>query len=103
MRAFLATVLSVIAVGVVLIAYGLLAPRMSAASPVVYDPQSGVYQLAQPAFAGERLVYPNGTVAPYGYQQMPAPYGAPVAYPTQTVYAEPAVYRQAPAVRTVRT
>ena len=48
MKAFLATVLSVIAVGVLLIAYGLLAPRASAASQVVYDPQTGMYQLVQP-------------------------------------------------------
>ena len=55
MRAFLATVLSVIAVGVLLIAYGLLAPRASASSQVMYDPQTGMYQLVQPAFAGERI------------------------------------------------
>ena len=33
MRAFLATVLSVIAVGVLLIAYGLLSPRVGRGSP----------------------------------------------------------------------
>ena len=38
MKAFLATVLSVIAVGVLLIAYGLLAPRASAASQVGLRP-----------------------------------------------------------------
>jgi hypothetical protein len=47
MRAFLAAVLSVIAVGVLLVAYGLLAPRMSAASspmgPVLYDAHGNAY------------------------------------------------------------
>jgi len=67
MKAYLATVLSGIAVGVLLIAYGLLAPRADAiapvptpdrsgaAAPVVFDPQTGVYQLARPIYAGEQV------------------------------------------------
>src|SRR4051812_38348548 len=54
MKAFLATVLSVIAAGVLLIAYGLLAPSASAAPQVVFDPQTGMYQQARPMFANER-------------------------------------------------
>ena len=46
MRNFLATVLSVIAVGVLLIAYGLLGPRVSAAD---------VYPGARPMLASERM------------------------------------------------
>ncbi len=46
MRNFLATVLSVIAVGVLLIAYGLLSPRVSAAD---------VYPGARPMLASERV------------------------------------------------
>ena len=54
MKAFLATVLSIIAVGVLLIAYGLLAPRASArAAAGVYDPQTGMYQTARPMFASD--------------------------------------------------
>jgi hypothetical protein len=57
MRAFLGTVLSIIAVGVLAIAYGLLAPRAGAfsstaqAGQVMYDAQTGTYQLARPMFA----------------------------------------------------
>ena len=46
MRNFLAAVLSVIAVGVLLIAYGLLSPRVSAAD---------VYPSARPMLAGQRI------------------------------------------------
>ena len=101
MKAFLATVLSVIAMGVLLIAYGLLAPRASAAQQqVVFDPQTGMYQPARPMFANERIALPDGPA--YGYQGMPVQYSAPAGY-------RPAVYTpveypvaQAPAVRTAR-
>ena len=46
MRNFLAAVLSVIAVGVLLIAYGLLSPRVAA---------SDAYPSARPVLAGQRL------------------------------------------------
>ena len=46
MRNFLATVLSVIAVGVLLIAYGLLSPRVAAAD---------IYPSARPMLASERV------------------------------------------------
>lgn len=46
MRNFLAAVLSVIAVGVVLIAYGLLSPRVAAAD---------IYPSGRPMLAGERV------------------------------------------------
>lgn len=57
MRTYLATVLSVIAAGVVLIAYGLLAPRpaISGSMPVTYDAQAGTYDLARPISASERI------------------------------------------------
>src|ERR1051325_3167325 len=57
MRAFLATVLSVIAIGVVAIAYGLLSPRAASAQGgiVTLDPRDGSYQLARPiAYAPAR-------------------------------------------------
>ena len=50
MRTFLGTVLSVIAVGVLLIAYGLLSPRAAAApyGLVTPDSRADAYQLARP-------------------------------------------------------
>ena len=48
MRAFLATVLSVIAVGVLLIAYGLFNPRVATAG-------ASQLQMARPMFASERV------------------------------------------------
>src|SRR6185503_3467378 len=82
MRAFLGTVLSIIAVGVLLIAYGLLAPGAGAFSaggagaPVMYDPQTGTYQLARPMLASERYeVGPDGRVyaQPQYLNTAPAP------------------------------
>ena len=99
MKAFLATVLSVIAVGVLLIAYGLLAPAASAAPQVMFDPQTGMYQQARPMFANERIALPDGPA--YGYQGMPVQYSAPAGY-RPAVYTAPVDYpaAQAPAVRT---
>ena len=103
MKAFLATVLGVIAVGVLLIAYGLLAPRASAASQVVYDPQSGMYQLVQPEPTG-RVALPDSRG--YGYQAVPVGYNTPAPYSAAAsrpaVYTQPAVYDepQAPEART---
>jgi hypothetical protein len=107
MKAFLATVLSVIAAGVWVIAYGLLAPHASAAStagmPIVYDPQTGMYLQARPMFATERIALPDSGPA-YGYQGVPLQYSTPVRY-QPAVYTEPVEYpvAQAPAVRTSRT
>src|SRR5947208_2197000 len=103
MKGFLATVLSVIAVGVLLIAYGLLAPRASAApQQVVFDPQTGMYQPARPTFGNERIALPDGSA--YGYQGMPVQYSAPAGY-RPAVYTTPVEYpvAQTPAVRTTRT
>jgi hypothetical protein len=74
MKAFLATVLSVIAAGVLMIAYGLIAPRAGAATPVaagtpsapvVYDARTGTYQLAGPMYASERVPLPNASAEAY--------------------------------------
>jgi hypothetical protein len=54
MRAFLGTVLSLIAAGVLLIAYGLLVPRVAAVSPVV-PVTDGYGQFARPIYASERI------------------------------------------------
>ena len=97
MKAFLASILTVIAMGVLAIAYGVLSPRMAAAD---------AYSSARPMLASERVGvvddgtglfnYPNGGVVRY------ASNGAivrPVAYET---YA-PAPRRAATAPRAVRT
>jgi len=98
MRAFLVTVLSVIAVGVLLIAYGLLVPRAAAADG---------YPFARPTLASQRVGYvDDGYGTPYdGTVRQPMPYAVngvravPAAYET---YAAPAPRRLAstPAVRT---
>ena len=97
MRAFLATVLSVIAVGVMLIAYGLMSPRLATA---------GGYQLqgARPVPASDRVGIVEEGLAPaaqyFNYPAAaPAYTTAPVAaaYPVSQVRAVPAVYETAPA------
>jgi hypothetical protein len=67
MRAFLVTVLSVIAVGVLLIAYGLLTPRRAAADS---------YPYARPMLTSERVGYvDDGYDNPYsGSVRRPMPY-----------------------------
>ena len=96
MTKFFAGVLSVIAVGVLLIAYGLLTPRAAA-----YQDQM---QLARPMLASDRVMLrddPNAAYAPYAAPAyvygdrlaQPAPYGyaayqpapMPVAAPVRTV------------------
>jgi hypothetical protein len=76
MRAFLAAVLSVIAVGVLLIAYGLLNPRTPRAADVY------AYPGARPMLAGDRMVIDEGNgvvrLAPYGTAQA-------LAYPVSDV------------------
>ena len=97
MRAFLATVLSVIAVGVMLIAYGLLTPRLATA---------GNYQLqgARPMLASERVGLVDEGLAPSA-QYATYPAYAPayttarpaMAYPVNEVRPVPTVYESAPA------
>jgi hypothetical protein len=98
MKAFQSALLTVIAVGVLLIAYGLFGLRDQTAAQVIYDPQSGTYQLAAPMSAGERVAMPPAVpVAPYGYA--PATSGAsavPVTYVPQQVRPVPS---QAPPAR----
>jgi hypothetical protein len=80
MRAFLGTVLSVIAVGVLLIAYGLLTPRTSIAA---------AYPDARPMVASQRVglvdeAYAVPQSAMYTYAPRPA-----MAYPVSDVRALP--------------
>ena len=101
MKVFLATVLSVIAVGVMLIAYGLFNPRIA---PV------GAYPSARPMLASERVglidegYAPNATSsASQAYAPAYATRGPAMAYPVNQVRPVPAVYETAPAPRRVYT
>jgi hypothetical protein len=99
MRAFLAAVLSVIAVGVLLIAYGLLSPRVAAAPAgmIQYDARGDAYQLARPVYASERINLSGDPYAPYPVRTVttyPAdarqstaydPYDAPAPAPRRVV------------------
>ena len=104
MRSFLAAVLSVIAVGVLLIAYGLLNPRVATVS---------AYQGARPILASERVGLIDEAYTPYAASvqypagvQYPAyavtPSGRAIAYPVNEVRQVP-VYETAPAPRRVVT
>jgi len=64
MREFLASILTVIAMGVMLIAYGLSGWR-AAPGPVQYDPRVDAYPLARPVYASERLALTGDPYAPY--------------------------------------
>src|SRR5262245_48399044 len=99
MRAFLATVLSVIAVGVLLIAYGLLGPRVAAAPGAVvqYDPRVDPYHLARPV--NERIELVND---PYAASAYAVPAAMPYRAETVRPVAAPDPY-VAPAPRTVTT
>src|SRR5712692_10603287 len=98
MRTFFAAVLSVIAVGVMLIAYGLLNPRMPSADAYGYP-----YPGARPLPAGQRVGliddgYGYVPSSPYGYTT-----GRPaMAYPVNDVRAMPE-YETYPAPRRLAT
>jgi hypothetical protein len=101
MRAFLASVLSVIAVGVLLIAYGLLGTRAVAAPGMIqYDARGQAYDLARPMYASERveLMDPYSPYAARTAMGYPVNMGRPVAAPVNTVGYDPYV---APAPRRV--
>ena len=91
MRNFLAAVLSVIAVGVVLIAYGLLSPRVAAAD---------VYPSARPMLASERVGYVEDLTP-----RQPMAYREPTTYRVNEARAPRAydTYRAPRRVSTNRT
>src|SRR6185295_1149605 len=86
---FLATVLSVIAVGILLIAYGLLGPRAAAAPAgmIQYDARGDAYQLARPV--SERLELASDPYAPYAARTA-------MVYPANAVRAVDAYGYSAP-------
>jgi len=111
MRAFLATVLSVIAVGVLLIAYGLLGTRVAAAPDMIqYDARGQAYATARPLYASERVDVTDPYYSPYAAARAPLPYPVngvrPVAaydpYVAPAPAARPAVTQVAPRTTTTR-
>ena len=103
MARYLAGVLSVIAVGTLLIAYGLLNPRAATADGMM---------VARPMYASDRAVI-DPAAMPYNVSSVPgayAPYGAyPMAQraayttpaPVREARYEPAIVERAPAPRRV--
>jgi hypothetical protein len=88
MRTYFAAVLGVIAVGVMLIAYGLLSPRVGAAPGdiVTLDSRGAAYQTARPVYASERVAAPGD---PYVDARDPRAYPAYVPPSAGPVYAPP--------------
>ena len=89
MRTFFAAVLSVIAVGVMLIAYGLLSPRVAAAPGdiVTLDSRGAAYQTARPVYASEPVAVPAD---PYVDARDPRAYPAYAPVSARPVYASQA-------------
>jgi hypothetical protein len=91
MRNFLAAVLSVIAAGVLLIAYGLLSPRVAAAD---------VYPAARPMLAGQRVGDIEDLTPRFDAAQsapFDAAHGRPLAYRVGDTRALPVAYDGYPA------
>jgi hypothetical protein len=102
MTKYLAGVLSVIAVGVLLVAYGLLSPRATALSYQNQNPygvQTAFGYGAQPAFN------PNATVpcACANGMQVAYPYGANPYMPNNGFVTTPVVAQRVQAIETVQT
>jgi hypothetical protein len=106
MRAFLGTVLSVIAVGVLLIAYGLLSPRAAAApwgplsatsgtSDAYTSPYANPYQTARPVLASD-IVSVGGQTAydPYAASRAGVAYPVSDVRPVRTVQTSSAPVRR---------
>jgi hypothetical protein len=108
MRAFLAAVLSVIAVGVMLIAYGLLTPRVPAAAggAVAWPTDPRAIPVGDQIGIIDGNAYPYAARAPYAYQltrpaMIPASDVRPIADDDYVAPRRPAASRVvAPAART---
>jgi hypothetical protein len=115
MTKFLAGVLSVIAVGVLLIAYGLLNPQAAVYGSGAMTPAMRQVPLGEPVAMRDPALAANPGYAPYGY--VPAGYvpaSAPAAYyaaqpagvmtyaPAPAAYAQPVVMTASEQPRAVR-
>jgi len=82
MKAFLGFALGIITVGVFLIAYGVLVPRVGAATPTWGDSNNWRYPGAQPTFASERVDLSDRYFAgPDQYGVRPSTVAYPVSAP----------------------
>ena len=90
MKAFLASILTVIAMGVLAIAYGVLSPRMATAD---------AYPSARPMLASERIGVTDEGSSPYNY-----PSNGMARYGSNGAVARPVAYETySPAPRRVAT
>jgi hypothetical protein len=101
MREFLAAVLTVIAMGVLVIAYSLSGSRVAAAPAGLapYDPRVDPYQGARPVYVSERVEMP---VDPYASYAARTPNAYPVNAVRPAAASTPSV-QSAPAPRRVAT
>jgi len=90
MRAFIATVLSVIATGTMLIAYGLLAPRAAAPDPYLTAP----YPRAVPA--AQHFGYVDDVADPRAGRAIPVNEVVTAPAPRRVVRTAPVRYQRAP-------
>src|ERR687887_988607 len=103
MRTFFAAVLGMIAVGVMLIAYGLLSPRVAAApgDVVTLDSRSAASQTARPMYASERVAMPADRYVDARDPRAYPAYAPASARPVYASQAPTAPYR--PVTRVERT
>jgi hypothetical protein len=96
MREFLAAILTVIAMGVLFIAYSLSGSRVAAAPAglVQYDPRTDAYPFARPVNVNERVGVTGDPFAPEAVR-------APAAYSARPVAAYDPYVQTAPAPRRV--
>jgi hypothetical protein len=88
MKAFLASILTVIAMGILAIAYGLLSPRMATVD---------AYSSARPMLASERVPLDDGS-GTFNY-----PNNGMARYASTGALARPVLYEPAPAPRRLTT
>ena len=111
MRAFLGTVLSVIAAGVLLIAYGLLSPRAAAAplgplgttSDAYASPYANPYQTARPVPASDIVSMGQPAYDPYAAARTGVAYPVSDVRTVRTVQTSPAPVRRTDATQVERS
>jgi len=108
MRAFLGTVLSVIAVGVLLIAYGLVSPRAAAApwgptNDAYASPYANPYQTARPVPASDIVSLGQPAYDPYAASRTGVAYPVSDVRPVRTVQTSSAPVRRTAATQVERS
>ena len=108
MRAFFGTVLSVIAVGVLLIAYGLVSPRAAAApwgptNDAYASPYANPYQTARPVPASDIVSLGQPAYDPYAASRTGVAYPVSDVRPVRTVQTSSAPVRRTAATQVERS